>query len=116
MLMLPTFLKRRDEPYVGPDGYFNSTNCPKEFYLRMGGHTSYSHLTVAEINGGIDGLLMAEFSHEWQRTSGRLVAFTFAGQATLRRTECHNENQFIIQLSRIHINSSGGFEMMNEND
>ena len=40
----------------------------------MGGHTSYSHLTVAEINGGIDGLLMAEFSHEWQRTSGRLVA------------------------------------------
>ena len=48
----------------------------------MGGYTSYSHLTVAEINGGIDGLLMAEFSHEWQRTSGRLVA-TF-------RKECRN--------------------------
>ena len=67
-----SFLKRRDEPYVGPDGYFNSTTCPKEFYLRTGkgGHTSYSHLTVAEINGGIDGLLMAENSHEWQKTSG----------------------------------------------
>ena len=87
MLMLPTFLKRRDEPYVGPDGYFNSTNCPKEFYLRMGGHTSYSHLTVAEINGGIDGLLMAEFSHEWQRTSGRLFVgyfLTSTGQVTFR--------------------------------
>ena len=26
-------LKQRDEPYVGPDGYFNSTICPAEFYL-----------------------------------------------------------------------------------
>jgi hypothetical protein len=60
-------LKRKDEPYVGPDGYFNSTLCPSEFYLRMAGKTSYSHLTVSEINGGLDGLLLAEFSHEWQR-------------------------------------------------
>ncbi len=66
-------LKRKDEPYVGPDGYFNSTLCPSEFYLRMrqDGYASYSHLTVAEINAGIDGLLMAEFSNEWQRRSGR---------------------------------------------
>jgi hypothetical protein len=33
----------------------------------MAGKTSYSHLTVSEINGGLDGLLLAEFSHEWQR-------------------------------------------------
>jgi hypothetical protein len=27
-------LKIKDKPYVGPDGYFNSTICPAEFYLR----------------------------------------------------------------------------------
>ena len=59
-------------------------------------------MTVAEINGGIDGLLMAEFSHEWQRTSGRLVALLIADQATFRRSECHNENKFIIELPRIY--------------
>ena len=51
--------------------------------MRMGGITSYSHLTVAEINGGIDGLLMAQFSHEWQRTSGSLLSKLIAQVITL---------------------------------
>ena len=28
-------LKRKGESWVGPDGYFNSTICPTEFYMRM---------------------------------------------------------------------------------
>ena len=28
-------MKRKDEPYLGPDGFFNSTICPAEFYLRL---------------------------------------------------------------------------------
>ena len=64
-------LKQRDEPYVGPDGYFNSTTCPAEFYLRnmFGDSAVFSHLTVSEINGGIDGLVMARFANEWERKS-----------------------------------------------
>lgn len=65
-------MKRKDEPYVGPDGYFNSTICPKEFYLVMDREAriaTFSHLTVAEINGGLDGLLMSENAESWERKS-----------------------------------------------
>eukprot|EP00095_Tigriopus_kingsejongensis_P009018 maker-scaffold674_size113878-snap-gene-0.17 protein:Tk09018 transcript:maker-scaffold674_size113878-snap-gene-0.17-mRNA-1 annotation:"PREDICTED: uncharacterized protein LOC658236" len=63
-------MKRKDEPYVGPDGFFNSTICPKEFYMRVVGSTEkVSHLTVAEINGGIDGLIMGLNAVEWERNS-----------------------------------------------
>ena len=27
-------MKRKDESYTGPDGHFNSTICPSEFYMR----------------------------------------------------------------------------------
>lgn len=65
-----SLLKKKNEPYVGPDGYFNSSVCPKEFYMRMSGtDNKYSHLTVAEINGGLDGLIMGKFADEWQAKS-----------------------------------------------
>ena len=55
-------LKRKDEPYVGPDGFFNSTLCPAEFYLRAewagSAPAARSHLTVSEINGGLGKLLL----------------------------------------------------------
>ncbi len=45
-------MKRKDEPYLGPDGFFNSTICPSEFYLRAKQQPpTFSRLTVAEING-----------------------------------------------------------------
>jgi hypothetical protein len=63
-------MKRRDEPYIGPDGYFNSTICPNEFYMRLIEVVkAFSHLTTAEINGGLDGLLMSLFAHSWERNS-----------------------------------------------
>ncbi|TRY77882.1 hypothetical protein TCAL_09782 [Tigriopus californicus] len=65
-----SLLKRRDGQFVGPDGYFNSTLCPREFYMRLvGTDAMYSHLTVAEINGGVDGLIMGKFADEWQAKS-----------------------------------------------
>ena len=65
-------MKRKNEPYVGPDGFFNSTICPMEFYLQFErgfDSTTFSHLTVAEINGGLDGLLLSENSNAWERKS-----------------------------------------------
>jgi len=54
-------MKRKEEPFVGPDGFFNSTICPNEFYLRAVRQPPvFSRLTVAEVNGGIDGVLLAE--------------------------------------------------------
>ncbi len=48
-------MKRKDEPFLGPDGFFNSTICPAEFYLRaVSQPPTFSHLTVAEINGRLE--------------------------------------------------------------
>lgn len=69
-------LKRKGQTYVGPDGYFNTTLCPTEFMLRhmQAGGTHYgeptfSHLTIAEINGGIDGLILAMHADDWEKRS-----------------------------------------------
>ena len=41
-----------------------------EFYLRAKEQPpTFSHLTVSEINGGIDGLIMAEYANEWESKS-----------------------------------------------
>ena len=59
-----TLLRRKGETYMGPDGWYNSTFCPTRFMLRTqhqgGEEMTLSHMTVSEINGGIDGLLLAQ--------------------------------------------------------
>ena len=53
-----TLLKKRGQKYSGPDGYFNNSLCPSEFQLisetNSYGDVTFTHLTIAEINGGID--------------------------------------------------------------
>ena len=68
-------MKKRGVDYVGPDGYFNNSVCPKEFmlhnakYSQWGEEIAYSHLTIAEINGGIDGLLLGMNADDWEQRS-----------------------------------------------
>ena len=66
-------LKKRGQKYSGPDGYFNNSLCPSEFQLisetNSYGDVTFTHLTIAEINGGIDGLLLGMISEDWDRRS-----------------------------------------------
>ena len=66
-------LKKRGQKYSGPDGYFNNSLCPSEFQLisetNSYGDVTFTHLTIAEINGGIDGLLLGMVSEDWDRRS-----------------------------------------------
>jgi hypothetical protein len=69
-------LKRRGQSYIGPDGYFNNSLCPSEFLLTSSNHggqhygdPTFTHMTVAEINGGIDGLLLGMNADDWERQS-----------------------------------------------
>ena len=66
-------LKKRGQKYSGPDGYFNNSLCPSEFQLisetNNYGDVTFTHLTIAEINGGIDGLLLGMISEDWDRRS-----------------------------------------------
>ena len=64
-------LKKIGQKYTGPDGYFNNTLCPSEYLLSSAlnshGELTFTHLTVAEINGGIDGLLLGMIADDWNR-------------------------------------------------
>ena len=66
-------LKKRGQKYIGPDGYFNNSLCPSEFQLtsetNSHGDVTFTHLTIAEINGGIDGLLLGMIAEDWNRRS-----------------------------------------------
>lgn len=66
-------LKKRGQKYVGPDGYFNNSLCPSEFLLTsaLNQHDDLmlTHLTIAEINGGIDGLILGTLAKDWNRQS-----------------------------------------------
>ena len=67
-------MKKRGTPYVGPDGYFNSSLCPSEFLLTSSteikyGDPTFTHLTIAELNGGIDGLILGLHAEDWERRS-----------------------------------------------
>ena len=64
--------KKRGQKYVGPDGYFNNSLCPSEFLLTSeywNGEPTFTHLTIAEINGGIDGLILGLNAEDWERKS-----------------------------------------------
>ena len=57
---------------MGPDGYFNNSLCPSEFLLTSEnsyGDPTFSHLTIAEINGGIDGLILGLNAEDWEKRS-----------------------------------------------
>ena len=65
-------MKKRGQKYVGPDGYFNNSLCPSEFLLTSKnsyGDPTFSHLTIAEINGGIDGLILGLNAEDWEKRS-----------------------------------------------
>ena len=65
-------MKKRGQKYVGPDGYFNNSLCPSEFLLTSEnsyGDPTFSHLTIAEINGGIDGLILGLNAEDWEKRS-----------------------------------------------
>ena len=66
-------LKKRGQRYIGPDGYFNNSLCPSEFQLisetNSYGEVTFTHLTIAEINGGIDGLLLGMIAEDWNKRS-----------------------------------------------
>lgn len=68
-------MKKRGQSYTGPDGYFNDSLCPSDFLLTSNIHSNYfsdptfTHLTVAEINGGIDGLVLGLHANDWERRS-----------------------------------------------
>ena len=66
-------LKKRGQRYIGPDGYFNNSLCPREFQLisetNSYGEVTFTHLTIAEINGGIDGLLLGMIAEDWNKRS-----------------------------------------------
>ena len=66
-------MKKRGQSYTGPDGYFNNSLCPSDFLLTSNIHSNYfsdptfTHMTVAEINGGIDGLVLGLHANDWER-------------------------------------------------
>ena len=65
-------MKKRGQKYVGPDGYFNNSLCPSEFLLTSDtkfGDPIFTHLTIAEINGGIDGLILGLNAEDWEKRS-----------------------------------------------
>lgn len=57
-----------------------------EFYFRQLGAnpSSFSHLTVSEINGGLDGLLLSQYATDWQRhselTLSQIVSMYYSAQ------------------------------------
>ena len=68
-------LKKRGQSYTGPDGYFNTSLCPADFLLTSDipsnsfNDPTFTHLTIAEINGGIDGLILGLHANDWERRS-----------------------------------------------
>ena len=66
-------MKKRGQKYTGPDGYFNNSVCPSEFLLTSFtnnyGEPTFTHLTIAEINGAIDGLILGLIAKDINRRS-----------------------------------------------
>ncbi|XP_067008382.2 uncharacterized protein [Anabrus simplex] len=54
---------------LGLNGYWNDTTVPRAFYLKESGPWD---MTAAEINGGLDGLILASKVTQWTKVLSRL--------------------------------------------